>query len=116
VKKLEEECRLGYQVLADLAKKDSEFDRLEAFCAEKDAKVAEQAAEIERLVALAKNDAEVIGYLGPQLTHEHLAREKAEQELQGHKDMIGAMEESARIRCLVCTALRAKRGGEDEDK
>ena len=50
VKKLEEECRLGYQVLADLAKKDSEFDRLEAFCAEKDAKIAEQAAEIQALV------------------------------------------------------------------
>ena len=47
------------------------------------------------------------------------------EELQGHKDMIGAMEESARIRCLVCAKvsergdfsnLRAKRGGEDEDK
>jgi predicted nuclease with TOPRIM domain len=58
VKKLEEECRLGYQVLADLAKitestdlrKDSEFDRLEAFCAEKDAKIAEQAEEIQALV------------------------------------------------------------------
>jgi hypothetical protein len=50
VKKLEEECRLGYQALADLAKKDSEFDRLEAFCAEKDAKIAEQAAEIQALV------------------------------------------------------------------
>lgn len=33
IEKLQEDCRLGYQALADLAKKDSEFDRLETFCA-----------------------------------------------------------------------------------